>query len=467
MNRLPLILFLTFCVGFSAAAQTPLQIESRKNAQKKHWKTYPTMTIDCLKDFKHVKSGDKLDKYGGYASVKLKATGFFRTEKIGDRWWLVDPEGHPYISKGMAVFSMGGSDRQKLAFKERFGNPDTWAATEMAMLRSYGFNDLGAWSTVDVVRRAEHPMPYTVIVSPMGRYKAKHLKRFGGKYHQAGWQNYRFDLAMVFDPEFDVFVEKEMAKIAQYKDDPYLVGYFTDNEIPWKNDALDRHLNLLAKDEAAYLAVKKWFDSRKGHDAQPSEITQEDRDAFLAFYVDTYLSKVCKALRQIDTNHLYLGCRFNQHKEELVSKAVFEVAGRYMDVISINHYQKWQPDAEQMASWTAWSGKPFLITEFYTKGEDSGLPNNTGAGWNVHTQADRGWFYQNFTMELLKSKCCIGWHWFKYMDNDPQNLKTDESNRDSNKGVVKWNFEPYTVLLDEMKQLNDNVWSLIKYFDKQ
>ena len=146
---------------------------------------------------------------------------------------------------------------------------------------------------------------------------------------------------------------------------------------------------------------------------------------------------------------------------------MFEVAGKYMDIISINHYRKWQPDSQQMSDWIEWSGKPFIITEFYTKGEDSGLPNNTGAGWNVRTQEDRGWFYQNFTMELLKSKGCVGWHWFTYMDNDPENLHTDYSNRDSNKGVVKWNFEPYTVLLDEMKQLNDRVWNLIQYFDKK
>lgn len=455
------------CICLSAVAQKPLQIEARKNAQTQEWKTYPTMTVDGLKGFKHLKQGDRLDEFGGYAAVTLPATGFFRTECIDGRWWLVDPAGHPYICKGIAVFSMGGSDRQKAALREKFGTPEAWAADQQDMLRSYGFNSLGAWGAVDVVKNSSKPMPYTVIVSPMGRYKAQHLRRFGGKYHQAGWQNYRFDLAMVFDPQFDEFVKKEISRIEKYKDDPYLVGYFTDNEIPWKNDALDRHLTLLAKDEPAYLAVSKWFNERKGHKAGVDEITQEDRDAFLAFYVDTYLGKVYAALRQIDSNHLYLGCRFNQHKEELVNKAIFETAGKYMDVVSINHYQKWQPDAAQMANWAEWSGKPFIITEFYTKGEDSGLPNNTGAGWNVRTQQDRGWFYQNFTMELLKSRACVGWHWFTYMDNDPENTKTDYSNRDSNKGVVKWNFEPYTPLLDEMKQLNDNVWSLIKYFDKQ
>ncbi len=32
-------------------------------------------------------------RYGGYASGRRKATGFFRVEKISDRWWFVDPEG--------------------------------------------------------------------------------------------------------------------------------------------------------------------------------------------------------------------------------------------------------------------------------------------------------------------------------------------------------------------------------------
>lgn len=473
MNKRLSFILLAACICLCAAAQNPVMIPSRKNAKQQDWKEYPARTLDSLKGFKHLKADDRLDEYGGYMAKTYEATGFFHTRQIDGRWWIIDPLGHPYICKGMAVFTMGGSDRQKEAGAKRYANDkglsaaECWAQQEMDFLRGYGFNGLGAWSTVDVVRKAEHPMPYTVIVSPMGRYRGDHIKRYGGKYHQAGWQHYRFDLAMVFDPQFDRYVEKEISRIEKYKDDPYLLGYFTDNEIPWMLDALDRHLTLLAKDEAAYLAVKEWFDARKGHKATADEITPEDREAFLYFYIETYLAKVHAAIRKIDPNHMYLGCRFTQQKQELISKAIFQASGKYMDIISINHYHKWQPEAAQMAQWAEWSGKPFLITEFYTKGEDSGLPNNTGAGWNVHTQRERGWFYQNFTMELLKSRSCVGWHWFKYMDNDPQNLKTDESNRDSNKGVVKWDFEPYTELLDEMKQLNDNVWSLIRYFDKQ
>ena len=94
------------------------------------------------------------------------------------------------------------------------------------------------------------------------------------------------------------------------------------------------------------------------------------------------------------------------------------------------------------------------------------MSNNSGAGWIVKSQHDRGLFYQNFTLGLLESKVCVGWHWFKYGDNDPSEPNTDPSNRDSNKGIVTFRYEPYSALLDGMKPLNDRVYSLADYFDR-
>ena len=96
--------------------------------------------------------------------------------------------------------------------------------------------------------------------------------------------------------------------------------------------------------------------------------------------------------------------------------------------------------------------------------------------------ADIGWlsqmeftgikFYDNSgnqkdCIELLKSKACVGWHWFTYQDNDPLDLNTDPSNRDSNKGIVNSLFVPYTPLLNNMQSLNTHVYELIKYLDKK
>ncbi len=46
-------------------------------------------------------------RYGGYTKgPKLKATGFFRTEKVNEKWWMVDPEGYIFFSHGPANVRM-------------------------------------------------------------------------------------------------------------------------------------------------------------------------------------------------------------------------------------------------------------------------------------------------------------------------------------------------------------------------
>lgn len=120
-----------------------------------------------------------------------------------------------------------------------------------------------------------------------------------------------------------------------------------------------------------------------------------------------------------------------------------------------------------MHYYTQWSGRPFIITEYYTKGEDSGMPNQSGAGWIVRTQRDRGLFYQNFNLALLESGNCVGWHYFKYQDNDPTVTGVDPSNIDANKGLVDNYYNVWTDLAGKMKELNLQVYDVIKHFDGQ
>ena len=162
---------------------------------------------------------------------------------------------------------------------------------------------------------------------------------------------------------------------------------------------------------------------------------------------------------------MYLGCRF--HGKTLKQKAVFESLGKYADIVSINYYDVWTPKNDNLQKWSEWSGRPILITEFYVKGDDSGMKNSSGAGWLVPTQKDRGYFYQNYTIALLESKVCVGWHWFKYQDNDPDDVKSDPSNKDSNKGIVDKFYEPYKDMLTPMAELNQHLYSIVAYFDNQ
>ncbi len=210
------------------------------------------------------------------------------------------------------------------------------------------------------------------------------------------------------------------------------------------------------------MTTEKWVNDRN---LGLEDINDSLRFAFQADVAEKYLSLVRNALKKYDPNHLYLGARF--YGDETRTKEFLEAAGKYIDILSINFYSHWAPSAKIMHNWTTWSGRPFIITEYYTKGEDSGLPNKTGAGWLVKTQLDKGKHYQNFSLQLLQSKNCVGWHAFKYQDNDPEQKGAELSNIDSNKGLVDYKYDYWQDFTAKQKELNTQVYSIIAYFDKR
>ena len=217
----------------------------------------------------------------------------------------------------------------------------------------------------------------------------------------------------------------------------------------------------LPENEPGRKAAEKWL---RDQGIDKNQITDKHREAFMALVGEKYFSIVAKAIKKYDPNHMYIGARF--YSEEKNQPAFMKAIGPYLDIVSNNYYNYWTPDSTQMANWTAWTGKPFIVTEYYTKGEDSGMPNQSGAGWIVRTQRDRGLFYQNYNLALLESKNCVGWHYFKYQDNDPTAKGVDPSNIDANKGIVNNDYEWWTPMTDLMKELNTQVYSLIEYFDE-
>ena len=283
----------------------------------------------------------------------------------------------------------------------------------------------------------------------------------------SGHKGYPDKVWPVFHPDFEPFCNTYAQKLVVTRDDPYCIGHFSDNELQTPEDMLDRTLKL---DLQKYPDMKynveearRWLADRKGRESGLDDIDDSDRIEFIGHMFDRYYRLTTEAIRRVDPNHLCLGSRL--HGSATRMPLVFRKAGQYVDVLSVNYYYKWDPDPEQTAMWVEESGRPFIITEWYAKGHDTGLENSSGAGWLVKTQADRARFYHNFALGLIETKNCVGWHWFKYVDNDPEDTAVDPSNRNSNKGVVTCNYKPYTELLEPMKRLNDNVYSLIDYFD--
>jgi hypothetical protein len=423
------------------------------------WKDYPTRTVTSLIGFQPQKKF-KLSRYGGRMDMKAYATGFFHVSKVNGRWWSVDPDGYLFIDKGVNDIKIGESERNKKSFDVSFGNNDRWAEETTKTLQGLGFNGAGAWSSYKLLKGVindKAPLAYTVMLDFMGSYGRKK-----GAYQQSGHLGYPDNTIFVFDPGFEKFCDGYAAQIAENAGDKNLYAYFSDNELPFYRKTLDNFLSKKDTLDAGYLVAKKWLNDQG---ISKEQITDQHRNLFLGIVAEKYFSIVSRAIRKYDPNHMYIGCRFNAYEKNV--KEVMQAAGKYLDAISINYYDQWTPQVQHMNNWTQWSGRPFLITEWYVKGEDSGMGNYSGAGWIVKTQEDRGLFYQNYTLGLIESGNCVGWHWFKYQDNDPTNKNVDPSNTDANKGLLDNNYQLYKGLTDKMRELNDQVYPLIDFFDKR
>ncbi len=441
-------------IASAVQGNNALLVEAKRRTTDKEWKPYETTTLAQLKNFQ---PGPPLalNQYGGRTDRPHRSTGFFQAVRSGGRWIMIDPEGGEWYQVACNSVAVNSTTQGQAALAEMHGSKEQWARATARQLREHGFNMLGCWSDWQSFR--EHaPLPYTT--------QSNFMSTFGRKLHvvhqASGHSGYTGDVIPVFHPDFPAFCREHAQKmLAATRADPWLVGHFSDNEMPLKADQLKKCLALPA-DNPNHQAALKWLAEKKiSPDSEKfsDEILQE----FLRFTAETYFSNVSQAIRESDPNHLYLGARF--HGGDGSRQVLWEVAGRYVDVIAMNWYGQWTPDRKQMDLWSRWSQRPFIITEWYAKGMDSGMGNISGAGWTVKTQADRGRFYQNFTIALAGHPACVGWHWFKYMDNDPTNTKTDPSNRDSNKGFVNYLYQPYPDLLHYMKELNTGIYPLLDF----
>jgi hypothetical protein len=422
------------------------------------WKAFPTRALEDLPPLTTSPADLATSSYGGIRQKQVEPTGFFYATKKAGRWWLVDPEGCPFIYRGVSSVKTISSRDAEAALKKVYGSRPSWARGTATLLTEHGFNGVGAWSDNDELRQVTPHLVYTLIWNFMSSYG----KERGGTFQQPGHTGYPSDCIFVFDPEFEGFCDRHARQLLATKDDPWLLGHFSDNELPFKRETLRNYLSLPVGDPG-FQAAREWLQARHGAAATVNDVTPRDEEEFLGYVADRYFRIVSGAIKRHDPSHLYLGARV--HGASLRFPEVFRAAGPYVDVMSVNYYRAWTPSSEHLEMWEREAGKPVLITEWYAKGEDSGLANTSGAGWLVKTQRDRGLFYQNFTLALLESRVCVGWDWFKYIDNDPAATGVDPSNVDSNKGIVSNRYQPYEPMLGTMKELNDRILAIVEHFD--
>jgi|SRR3990170_9104669 len=392
----------------------------------------------------------KFDKYGGWKEIKSKGTGFFRVEQIEGKWWFITPEGHGFISKGV----------------NSFGYPKGEVRKGLGMLEDFGLNTVGAWAKIpgqqDELRQAG--IPYVILLDLLRSYAISE----GYDIKDGLPDIYSEEFVRATQNRLDEMQEKFKGKKGlSFADDPYLIGWWPDNELRWaseRNHILDNYMRLRPSDSGRK-AAESFLREKFGSPVLPRSGRQleQARDGFLEIAVRHYASMTTKAIRSYDKNHLILGSRLyftplawkNTMPERMGGfEAVARGAKGYWDVISINCYFDETP-LERVRKLHASFDGPILISEFNIGMTDKSQGKRGEEEWEARTRISAGGYQKQIPL-LLAEPYVIGYHFFPFMNHrEPQ----EHSMRP---GLVNFKYQPREMLLKTFRRVNEKLELLHK-----
>ncbi|MGH9338150.1 MAG: beta-galactosidase [Acidobacteriota bacterium] len=244
------------------------------------------------------------------------------------------------------------------------------------------------------------------------------------------------DFPDVYDPAYAEAAINYARQLESFKNDPYLIGYFLDNEPHWAFGQNNLAAEMIATETPSHTrrALVSWlkercqgdittlsaawkhsFNSFEQLETQPlleadelSEKAAADLWEFSALMVGRYVNIVCREVEKVDPNHLNLGLRYASISSDLCYRA-----GEYFDVFSINSYRM-EPPADVIAEISRRTGRPVLIGEFHFGALDRGLPSTGLRG--VANQEERGVAYRYYLEQGALIPELIGMHYFIWND---------------------------------------------------
>ncbi len=458
-----------------------------------------------------------VDAYGGRLDGPvLGRSGWFHVQKAAGRWQLVTPAGHAFFSLGVNAVAAEG-DRSYVAGREFmfedippdsgawaafYGSGDSrspdqaashgvgynhgrwfdfyaanlyrvdghdwlaaWRRRTLRRLQAWGFNTIGNWS--DPALGLAHRLPYTRSINIAGVYA-----------NVASGYDYWGRMPDPFDPRFvraaDAAAASATAGVAE---DPWLLGYFADNELAWAGAGPQGRWGLamgtLAGDahspaKQAFIAVLRhkyvapetlgaawgiplgsWTALEATGYAAPLPSAAypaiaEDYSAWLRLYADTYFRTVRAALRRHDAHHLFLGGRFAVNTPEAVA-----ACAQYCDVVSFNIYADLPQHGFDAAAMRQLD-RPVLISEFHFGSADRGPFGNGVVA--VANEAERGPAYARFLAAAAANPEIVGAHWFEYVDQPVTGRLLDGEN--SHIGLVGITDLPFAGFVHAVQAAN-------------
>src|ERR1035437_6664305 len=83
--------------SLDSGRETEYELEANDDLMR--YLTFSLFALGIYAPLAHA-AGD-YDTYGGWMNLKGEKTGYFHTQQINGRWWLVTPEGNAFFSKGV------------------------------------------------------------------------------------------------------------------------------------------------------------------------------------------------------------------------------------------------------------------------------------------------------------------------------------------------------------------------------
>ena len=400
------------------------------------------------------------------ARAVTKPTGFIRVEKRDGRWTAIDPNGAPFTVLGVNHVHPAGMFCESLGYspygrhvREHYPDCGAWADETLARLRSWGFTALGA--CCDFGRLGHRGLTHTIILNMGDRLCYGDSEWWIRKCRNAPCTAF----PNVFHPDFARACDWIAAeKCAKAKDDPWLLGYFIDNELAWWGngnlaEGMFDTVNALSADHTAKKALDGFLAGRS--------VTLELKTEFLAFVADRYFSVTTAAIRRHDPNHMVLGCRFAGF--DGAHDVVWRAAAKYCDIVTFNCYP-WAdldrnivldrkdgvPVRDKFNELYAKVSRPMLITEWSFPALDTGRPCYYGAGQRFRTQDLRVRATELFARTLLTLPYFIGYDYFMWVDMPAPGVNRS-SGEDCNYGLIREDGRPYEGVTSLFARLQKDV----------
>ncbi len=430
-------------------------------------------------------------RWGGWQAVQWQATGYFRTAFQDGRWWLVDPDGHPFWSIGLdcvannmdsvikgiesaytwlpspkddlfpsletTVFEQSAWNIGKSNLMRAFGADwyERWSEMTTGLMRSWGFNTVANWSDWRMAQKQAFPY-----VRPLD----EHLTRSRLIYRS---------FPDVFHADFEADAAEYASQLLETRDDPAFIGYFLLNEPDWgfSSECLAEGMLFNTPSCASRRALADFLRQKYGNEGtlceswqipvtfaaiaegewsvRLTEPAREDMTAFSTVLVERYFGGLNLACKRVDPNHLNLGARYYTVPPQWALTGM-----KGFDVFSMNCYDRQVP-AEKVNQIAAQLNLPVMIGEWHFGALDVGLAAS-GIGC-VADQAARGQAYRYYLETAAALPACVGVHYFTLYD-EPVMGRFDGENY--NIGFLDVCHRPYQPLADAALESAQQIYAV-------